>query len=461
MQARANSAAARDIASYLHPYTNLKKHQTDGPLIIQRGDGVRVYDDTGKEYIEAMGGLWCTSLGFSQERLADAAHAAMLKLPFYHGFTGKSHEPGIDLAERLLQLAPVPMSKVFFANSGSEAIDTAMKIIWYVNNALGRPEKKKVIARERAYHGVTIAAASLTGLPANHIDFDLPIERVLHTDCPHFYRKGEPGESEEDFATRCAENLEKLILDEGPDTVAAFFAEPVMGAGGVIVPPTTYFEKVQSVLKKYDVMLVADEVICGFWRTGKRFGCETFDIKPDMITIAKAMSSGYLPISALIISEDIYQALLIESDKVGPFAHGFTYGGHPVSCAVALETLNIYDEIDISNHVRNVSPRLQDGLRRLGEHPLVGNVRGVGLIGALELVADKETRTPFPRARGIGLHAAARAQEHGVIVRAMLGDALAFAPPLIIDEAAIDEILASVQKALNETLALVETEGLK
>jgi 4-aminobutyrate--pyruvate transaminase len=461
MQARANSAAARDIASYLHPYTNLKAHQSEGPLIIERGDGVRVYDETGKEYIEAMGGLWCTSLGFSQERLADAAREAMLKLPFYHGFTGKSHPPGIDLAERLLALAPVPMSKVFFANSGSEAIDTAVKIVWYVNNARGLPQKKKIISRVRAYHGVTVAAASLTGIPTNHIDFDLPLARVLHADCPHFYRLGEPGETEEEFATRCADRLEELILREGPDTVAAFFAEPVMGAGGVIIPPATYFEKVQAVLKKYDIMLVADEVICGFWRTGKRFGCETYDIKPDMITIAKAMSSGYLPISALMISEEVYQALLIESDKVGAFAHGFTYGGHPVSCAVALETLNIYDEIDISNHVRNVSPKLQDGLRRLGEHPLVGDVRGVGLIGALELVADKETREPFPPTRMVGVHAAARAQEHGAIVRAMMGDALAFAPPLIIDEATIDDVLARVQKALNETLTLVEAEGLK
>ncbi|MDP6926964.1 MAG: aminotransferase, partial [Rhodospirillales bacterium] len=342
-----NSMAGRDIACYLHPYTNLKTHQETGPLIITRGEGVNVFDEDGNEYIEGLAGLWCTSLGFSNERLIEAATKAMEQLPFYHGFTHKSHPAGIELAEKLLAMVPAPMSKVFFANSGSEANDTAIKIIWYINNALGKPEKKKIISRQKAYHGVTVATASLTGLPNNQRDFDLPIERILHTDCPHFYRFGADSEREEEFATRCAENLENMILEEGPETVAAFFAEPVMGAGGVLVPPLTYFEKIQKVLKKYDILLLADEVICGFGRTGNMFGSETFGIKPDMITIAKALSSGYLPISALMISEDIFQLMVKESEKIGVFGHGFTYGGHPVPAAVALETLKIYEETDI------------------------------------------------------------------------------------------------------------------
>jgi 4-aminobutyrate--pyruvate transaminase len=453
-----NSTASRDVASFLHPYTNLKTHETDGPMVISSGDGVRVTDEDGKSYIEAMAGLWCTSLGFHQPRLVEAARMAMERLPFYHGFNGKSHAPGIDLAEKLLGMAPVPMSKVFFANSGSEANDTAIKLIWYANNAWGRPEKKKIIARRKGYHGVTIAAASLTGLPANHADFDLPIAGILHTDCPHHYRFGQPGESEQAFAARCAENLEKLILEEGPETVAAFIAEPVMGAGGVIVPPAAYFEKIQAVLKRYDVLFVVDEVICGFGRTGNMFGCDTYGLEPDIITVAKALSSGYLPISALMISEPIYRALVSESEKIGVFGHGFTYGGHPVSCAVALETLKIYEDIDILGHVRAVAPFFQDRLRRLGEHPLVGEARGVGLIGALEIVKNKETREPFPAAARIGPAVAKKCETHGVIARAMV-DSLALSPPLVIEMNDIDHIFVAVENALDETWALARKGG--
>ena len=316
MTNRMNSAASRDIAYHVHGYTNLKKHEQSGPMIITSGSGIRVTDDNGKSYIEGLSGLWCTSLGFQEERLIEAATAAMKKLPYYHGFAHKTAEVTIDLAEKLISIAPVPMSKVLFANSGSEANDLAIKIIWYYNNALGRPEKKKIISRNRAYHGITVATGSLTGLPPIHDDFDLPIDRILHTDCPHYYRGAEDGETEEDFASRCAEKLEKMILDEGPDTVAAFFAEPVMGAGGVIVPPATYFEKIQAVLKKYDVLLLADEVICGFGRTGNMWGSQSLGMKPDMLTCAKALSSAYIPIAALMISEPIYQALVQQSKKI-------------------------------------------------------------------------------------------------------------------------------------------------
>ncbi len=456
---RGNSAASRDIAFHLHPYTHLKKHESEGPLVITEGQGVHVYDENGKEYIEGLAGLWCASLGFGEARLVEAAARQLKRLPYYHVFNHKSHESAAELAERVIALMPVPMSKVFFNNSGSEANDSAIKMVWYYNNARGRHRKKKIIARLKGYHGVTVAAASLTGLPNNHRDFDLPISRIRHADCPHHYRFAKPGESEEDFATRLAESLEAQILREDPETVAAFIAEPVMGAGGVIPPPRTYFEKIQKVLGKYDVLLIADEVICGFGRTGNMFGSETYGLKPDIITIAKALSSGYLPISATVISEELYQAFLAQSEKIGVFAHGFTYSAHPVCCAVALETLRIYEERDILSQVRAVAPRLQEGLRRFAGHRLVGEVRGVGLLAGVELVGDKPTKAPFDPRAGAGATFAACAQEHGLILRAM-GDSVALCPPLIISADEIDELLRRFGKALDDTDAALSRAGL-
>lgn len=450
MTVRPNSLEARDIASVLHPYTNAAAHRTEGPLVIAKGEGIYVIDSEGNRYIEGLGGLFCASLGFSEERLVEAATRQLRTLPFYHTFGGKTNEPGIELAERLLALAPVPMSKVFFANSGSEANDSAMKLVWYYHNAIGKPEKKKIISRQRAYHGVTIASASLTGLPNNHRDFDLPIAGVLHTDCPLFYRYAQPGETEEAFATRCADSLEQLILREGPETVGAFFAEPLMASGGCIVPPASYYEKIQAVLRRYDILLVADEVICGFGRLGTMFGSESFGMRPDMITMAKQLSAAYQPISALMISEKIHDAVVAESAKIGTFGHGFTYSGHPVAAAVALETLKIYEERDIVGHVRRVMPRFQGRLRALGEHPLVGEARGRGLIGTLELVRDKATGEPFDPAEGVAIHAGKRAQAHGVITRA-LGDTVNLCPPLIITEAQIDDLFDRIGHALDDT----------
>ena len=456
---RPNSPAGRDIASVLHPYTNLKTHEGTGPLIIERGEGVYVFDDEGREYIEAMAGLWCTALGFGEERLVEAAAAEMRRLPFYHHFTHKSHNPGIDLAERLLAMSPVPMSKVFFANSGSEANDTAAKLVWYVNNANDRPEKKKIISRVKAYHGVTIASASLTGLPKNHEDFDLPIAGILHTDCPHHYRFAEEGESEEDFSSRLAGNLEAMIIDEGPETVAAFIAEPVMGAGGVIVPPRSYFEKIQKVLRKYEILFIVDEVICGFGRTGNMWGSQTYDLKPDMITMAKALTSAYLPMSALMVSGPIYEALVKESEKVGTFAHGFTYSGHPVPAAVALETLAIYEERDIVAMVRGVMGRFQERLNAFADHDLVGETRGVGLIGGIELVASKKTKASFDPPGRVGAQCVKFAEKHGLITRA-IADTLAFSPPLVITAGEIDEMFDRFALALDETKDWVAREGL-
>jgi 4-aminobutyrate--pyruvate transaminase len=457
---RGNSLAARDIASLVHPYTHLKVHEKEGPLVVQRGKGIYIYDDSGKEYIEGLAGLWSTSLGFSEERLVEAAARQMRQLPTYHIFAHKSHEPGIELAERLLKLAPSPMSKVFFANSGSEANDTVVKLVWYYNNALNRPKKKKIISRQRAYHGVTVASASLCGLPNNHRDFDLPIANIIHTDCPHAYSFANPGESEDAFSTRLADSLEALIQREGPDTIAAFIAEPVMGAGGVLVPPKGYFQKIQAVLKKHDVLFVCDEVICGFGRTGNMWGAQTFGIQPDILVMAKALSSAYLPISAVLISEPIWQGMLTESEKIGTFGHGYTYSAHPVAAAVAIETLKIYEERDIIGHVRQVAPRFQAGFQKLAAHPLVGEVQGVGLIGAIQLMQSKQPKQAFDAKQGVAVFMAKRCQEHGLICRSLMSDRVALCPPLITTAEQIDEIFRRFTLALDDTTAMVRDKGL-
>ena len=456
---RANSAAARDIAYALHPYTDLKAHLETGPVVMRRGEGVRVWDDSGREYIDALAGLWCASLGFSNERLVEAAARQMRTLPFYHSFAAKSHEPMIELAEMLIARAPVPMSKVLFANSGSEANDSAIKMVWYFNNALGRPRKKKIIGRQKGYHGITVAAASLTGLPANHRSFDVPLPGFVHTMAPHHYHNAEPGESEEAFAARCADELEKLILAEDPETVAAMWAEPVMGAGGVIVPPRGYFEAIQPVLKKYDILLVADEVICGFWRTANYWGTQTLGMQPDIITCAKALSASYLPISGIMVNERVFAALAEESHTIGTFGHGFTYSGHPVAAAVAVETLKIYDETDIGGHVRAVSPHMQAALRkRFAGHELVGEVRGVGLIAAIELVQDKAAHKNFAPELKVGPRAAKLCEANGVISRSTVNDVLAFSPPLIITEAEIDMVVEGVGRAVDELAVQLRRE---
>ena len=451
-----NSNAARDIKYHIHPHTNFRQHEETGSLVLVKGEGVYVYDDEGKKYLEAMAGLWCASLGFSEKRLAEAAYKQMLELPYYHTFSYKSHTPIIDLAERLVELAPQTVSKVIFQTSGSEANDTAVKLVHYYNNSIGRQEKKKIISRIKAYHGTTRTAASLTGLPNMHKHFDLPLPGILHTNCPHHYRFAEEGESEEDFATRLADNLEAMIVEEGPETVAAFIAEPVMGAGGVIVPPRTYFQKIQAVLKKHDVLMIADEVICGFGRTGNMWGCDTFGIQPDILVCAKALSSSYLPISAVLVSDKVYQGIAEGTADGGPpFGHGYTYGGHPVSAAVAVETLKIYDEIDMVGHVQSISPLMQDGLRQFADHPLVGEARGVGLVAALELVEDKASKKPFDPSRKVGPFFDNLAKENGMIVRAM-GDSIGFTPPLIMTSAEISEMLEKTSQTLDQTWAAVQ-----
>jgi 4-aminobutyrate--pyruvate transaminase len=449
---------ARDVATVLHPYSNLATLPDQGTLILERGQGVFVHDVDGKPYIEGMAGLWCNSLGHGREELVEAAAEQMRRLPFAHLFTGKSHDPAIALAERLKEIAPMEAAKVFFCSSGSEANDTQMKLVWYVNNALGRPQKKKIISRIKAYHGVTIASASLTGLPNNHIDFDLPLPGVRHAACPHHWRFAHEGESEAEFSVRLAAELDAQIEAEGPETVAAFIAEPVMGAGGVIVPPEGYFAAIQPVLEKHDVMLIADEVICGFGRLGEWFGSSVLGMKPDTVSVAKALTSSYVPLGAVIIPDWIDEALKAQSAKIGTFGHGFTYSGHPVAAAVALKTLEIYEREDVFAHVRAVIPQFQRRLKALADHPIVGEARGIGLVGAVELVADKRTKRSFDARRAAAAKAVALAQDEGLIVRA-IGEAVSICPPLVISEEEIDLLFDRLARALDRAEDWAQREG--
>ncbi|NCF47746.1 MAG: aminotransferase class III-fold pyridoxal phosphate-dependent enzyme, partial [Alphaproteobacteria bacterium] len=387
-----NSYEARDTASIVHPLTNLKAHLEKGPLVMKEGDGIWVTDIHGKKYIEGMSGLWCLSLGYGQERLVKAATKQMSQLPYYHLTNHKSHQPVIELAEKLLEIAPVPMSKIWFSNSGSEGNDSAARIVWYYWNNKKQPKKRKMISHLRAYHGNTIASASLSGMHYNHAAFGLPLDGFLHITPPHYYRHAHQDESEDAFTSRLADELEKLIQHEGPDTIAAFFTEPIMGSGGVIVPPDSYYDKIQTILNKYDILLVADEVITAFGRTGNMFGTTTMKLEPDMIVCAKGLSSAYLPISALMINERVFGAISDESNEVGVFGLTFTYSGHPVSAKVASETLRIYEDENIVEHVTNMEPIFLGGLNLLASHPLVGEVRGKGLLAGVELVANKDTK---------------------------------------------------------------------
>ncbi|NLY26953.1 MAG: aspartate aminotransferase family protein [Alcaligenaceae bacterium] len=441
-------AQSRDVHHVLHPYTNAVKHASIGPRIIDRGEGIYVFDDQGNKYLEAMAGLWSVAVGFGEPRLVDAATRQLQKLPYYHTFTHKSHTPSIELAQKLVELTQGRMSTAFFTNSGSEANDTVVKMVWYYNNALGRTQKKKIISRIKGYHGVTVAAASMTGLAGNHRDFDLPLPQMKHTRCPHHYREALPGESEEDFASRLARELEEQILQEGPETVAAFIGEPVMGAGGVIVPPATYWEKIQPVCRKYDLLIIADEVITGFGRLGTMFGSEKFGIQPDIMVLSKQITSSYQPLAAVMIAPAVADVIKQNSGKVGTFGHGYTASGHPVATAVALENLKIIEERQLVQNAAETGAYMQKALRELAGHPLVGEVRGVGLIGAVELVADKNSKKPFDPPGSVGMAVYEKAHDNGLIIRA-IQDTIAFCPPLIISPEQVKDMIDRFQKTLD------------
>jgi len=438
-----------DRRSVFHPYTAIQEHLDTGPLVITDARGVRVRGNDGREYIDAMAGLWCVNVGYGRRELVDAMIAQAERLPYYHSFAGMSHEPMIRLAARLLEMVP-RMSKVFFCNSGSEANDTQLKLIRYYNNLRGKREKKKILSRRAAYHGVTLGATSLSGLPPMHAIFDLPLPGFFHLERPSHYWHAAPGMSEEEFSGQLAAELEALIAREGADTIAAMFVEPVMGAGGVIVPPRGYFERIVPILRANDILLVADEVICGFGRLGTPFGSDYYGLEPDLMTIAKGLTSGYLPMSACLISERIWEDIRERSRDQGPFAHGYTYSGHPLSAAVGMANLDVMQSERLFERAAATGAYLQRRLRELASHPLVGEVRGVGMIAGIELVQSKTEKKPFPPAALAGAKAAKHALRNGVITRA-LRDTLAFSPPLVLETRDVDRIVEVVGDALDAT----------
>jgi len=445
---------------FINPYTNLKDIRKSGSLIIEKGKGIYVYDDNNNRYIEGLAGLWCVALGFNNKRLIEAANRQLKQLPNYHSFTGKVPLTTLKLSEALVKITPKSLTKVLYANSGSESNDTAIKMAWYYQNALGKTKKKKIISRYRGYHGVTIMSGSLTGMEYAHKGFDMPRNFVIHTDSPHYYRDSLNGESSKEFVNRLLKNLENLILKEGADNIAAMILEPVQGAGGVIIPPENYLRGVQALLRKYNILLIVDEVICGFGRTGKMFGCDTFKIIPDMMVTAKGLSSGYVPISALLINEKIYETISEFSSYNNLFGHGFTYSGHPLAAAVALETIKIFKDENIIGHVKEMSDKFRSKMELLNEYSIVGNTRSIGLIGGIELVQNKKNRVYFDKKIGIGSLVVKNAQKNGLIVRALQGDIIAVCPPLIISSKEIDILFNMLKKCLKDTEMELKTRSL-
>ena len=446
------------MSSIIYPVTNLAAVEQ---LNIVSGKGVYVYDDAGNQYLEGLSGLWCSALGYGNEELIAAINSQLKTLSYSHLFGGRTHPVVMELADKLATMLPVPDARIFFSNSGSEANDSHIKMLRYYSNAIGKPQKKKIIALDRGYHGVTVASASLTGLPVMHSHFDLPVEAlgILRADCPHYFRGKVGDESEDEFVSRLLKSLEKLIFEEGAETIAAFIAEPLMGAGGVIVPPEGYLPKVQALLKEHDIFLWADEVICGFGRTGNDFGSTTMGINPDLMSLAKQLSSAYVPISAAVVPGEMYEAMAQQSVNVGMFGHGYTYTGHPVACAAALKALEIYERDDLFARAAKMGGHMQSRLQEYAGHELVGEVRGKGLIGAIELVANKETGQAFSDGQ-VGAFAQRACQDAGLLLRVVSGSCVAFCPPLIIEENQIDEMVEKFGTALAATLEYAKKENL-
>jgi 4-aminobutyrate--pyruvate transaminase len=445
---------------FINPFTNLKDIRKYGSLTIEKGRGIYVYDENNNKYIEGLAGLWCVALGFNNKRLIKAANKQLNLLPNYHSFTGKVPLTTLKLSEELVKISPKSLTKVLYANSGSESNDTAIKMAWYYQNALGRTKKKKIISRYRGYHGVTIMSGSLTGMEYAHKGFDMPRDFVVHTDSPHYYKDSLSQESSREFVNRLLKNLENLIIKEGADNIAAMILEPIQGAGGVIIPPDNYLKGVQKLLKKNAILLIVDEVICGFGRTGNMFGCDTFQIKPDMMVIAKGLSSGYVPISALLINEEIYETISDFSSINNVFGHGYTYSGHPVAAAVALETIKIFKDENIIGHVKEISEKFNTKIEQLNVHSIIGNARSIGLIGAIELVQNKKNKTYFDPKIGIGSRIVKNAQKNGLIVRALQGDIVALCPPLIINNKEVDILFNKFNKSIKDTEVELNTERL-
>jgi L-2,4-diaminobutyrate transaminase len=454
--------SALDRRYLFHPFTALAEHEQAGPTVIVKGEGVHIEDDQGNRYIDAMAGLWCVNAGYGRREIADATREQALKLPYYHAFSSMASETPILLAEKLVEMAPAPMSKVFFGNSGSDANDTQVKLVWYYNNARGLPQKKKIIARERGYHGVTIVSASLTGLASAHAGFDVPLPFVKHTTAPHRLWEAAPGMSDEAFVQKLVADLEALIEREGAETIGAMIMEPVMGAGGVIVPPDGYYPAIQRVLDRHDILMIADEVICGFGRLGKMFGTEAMGMRPDLVTIAKGVTSAYAPLSGCLVSERVWRTIVDEGQKFGAFGHGYTYTAHPVAAAAALANLRIIEEESLVDAAAENGRTMHERLRaEFGDHPLVGDIRGLGLIGAVEFVAARNPPTRFDPALKVGPRIVKAARDRGVISRALpLSDSMAFSPPLTITPDEIDAMVTRCRKAADFVMDELRRDGI-
>jgi len=442
----------------LHPFTAIREHMERGPLMIVEGKGCRLVDSSGRSYLDAMAGLWCVNVGYGNTEIAEAIAAQSKRLSYYHSFSSMGNDVSTLLAERLVTTAPVPMSKVFFGNSGSDANDTEIKLVWYYNNVLGRPEKKKIISRQRGYHGVSALTAGLTGLDNVHSGFDAPMPMIRHVRAPQRLWEAEPQMTDEEFSAQLARELEELILAEGPETVAAFIAEPVQAAGGVIIPPAGYFQAITEVLRRYDVLLIADEVVCGFGRLGRWFGTERFGIEPDLITVAKGITSAYVPLSASYVSERVFDVLAEGGDRFGPIGHGYTYSAHPLAAAAALANLDIVERDGLVEQAAKRGAYMLDRLReRFEDHPHVGEVRGEGLIAAVELVGSREPLRRFDPALKVGTRVARASLAHGVITRALPeADTIAFSPPFIVTESEIDQMVEGTGAALDEVVTALD-----
>ena len=446
-----------DRDCFFHPSTHLAQHaRGDSPnRIVTGGSGVYIEDRDGNRLLDAFAGLYCVNVGYGRREIAEAISEQAHKLAYYHAYVGHGTEASITLAKMILDRAPKNMSKVYFGLGGSDANETNIKLVWYYNNILGRPEKKKIISRWRGYHGSGLMSGSLTGLELFHKKFDLPLSQVVHTDAPYFFRRGDRAMSETEFSADCAARLEELILAEGPDTVAAFIAEPVLGTGGIVPPPAGYWEAVQPVLAKYDVLLIADEVVTGFGRLGSMFGSDHYGIEPDIITIAKGLTSAYAPLSGSIISNRVWEVLERGSDELGPIGHGWTYSAHPIGAAAGIANLELVDKLGLVDNARTTGAYLNELMtEELGDHPHVGDVRGEGMLGAVEFVEDRETSTFFDPDRKIGPQVAAALAKRGVIGRAMpQGDILGFAPPLCLNRQEAETIVGKTKDAIEDVLA--------
>ncbi len=456
MQMLRNSPDLEELdRKYLfHPFTALADHEKNGPTVIVKGEGVRLEDNHGRRYIDGMAGLWCVNVGYGRTEIADAIRAQAVTLPYFHSFSSWGTDTPVLLAEKVIGMAPEGMSKVFFGQSGSDANDTQIKLVWYYWNSLGKPLKKKIIARQRGYHGVTVVAGSLTGMASLHSGFDLPLPFVRHTTAPHRLWEAAPGMSEADFVAKLADDLEQLILAEDPETVGAMIMEPVMGAGGVIVPPPGYYDAIQAVLAKYDVLLIADEVISGFGRLGEWFGSTVMGMKPDLITVAKGITSGYVPLSGSIVSEKVWRVIVDGQAKFGPFGHGYTYSAHPLAAAAALANLQLIEEGGLIEQAAARGAHLHRRLQEaFADHPLVGEIRGRNLVGAVEFVAAKNPMTRFDPAHKIAARIVKQARDRGIITRALPhADTISFSPPFVISEAEIDEMVAKTREAVDATM---------